>query len=149
MFCFTLQNELIAEHLVRRVSVMSGSVKQAEEVGAGDDTSFFFFLFFFIFLLYVMLFILFVLIFTKIISLLFYLFIFFMKITFIFSCSGMFRNVPECSVFLVLSTPIQNTKIDFIVSDHLRFYGCMKFSVLRIFRPFFYTDFHYSFKPAP
>ena len=50
----------------------------------------------------------------------------------------MFRNVPECSVFLVLSTPIQNTKIDFIVSDHLRFYGCMKFSVLRIFRPFFF-----------
>ena len=28
-----------------------------------------------------------------------------MKITFIFSCSGMFRDVPECSVFLVLSTP--------------------------------------------
>ena len=31
---------------------------------------------------------------------------FFIKITYIFSCSGMFRNVPECSVFLVLSTPI-------------------------------------------
>ena len=29
---------------------------------------------------------------------------FFMKITFIFSCSGMFRNVSECSMFLVLST---------------------------------------------
>ena len=30
---------------------------------------------------------------------------FFTKIIFIFSCSGMFRHVPECSVFLVLSTP--------------------------------------------
>ena len=46
------------------------------------------------------------------ISLLLYLFNFFMKITFIFfmfrdflGCSGMFRNVPECSVFQVLSTP--------------------------------------------
>ena len=29
-----------------------------------------------------------------------------MKIIFIFSCSGMFRNVPECSVFRVLSTPL-------------------------------------------
>ena len=28
-----------------------------------------------------------------------------MKIIFIFSCSGMFRNVPECSMFRVLSTP--------------------------------------------
>ena len=27
-----------------------------------------------------------------------------MKIIFIFSCSGMFRHVPECSVFRVLST---------------------------------------------
>ena len=80
---------------------MSGVVKQAEEVGAGDDTSIFFFLSSFIFRFYVMLFIL-LLIF---ISLLFYLFTFFMKITFIFSCSGIFRDVPECSVFLVLSTP--------------------------------------------
>ena len=30
---------------------------------------------------------------------------FFMKIIFIFSCYGMLRNVPECSVFHVLSTP--------------------------------------------
>ena len=57
------------------------------------------------------------LIFIKIILvlLLFYLFIF-MKIIVIFSCSGMFRNVPacsgmfrhvpECSMFLVLSTPL-------------------------------------------
>ena len=47
------------------------------------------------------------LIFIKIISLLslFYWFIF-RKIIFIFSCSGMFRNVPECSgMFRVLSTP--------------------------------------------
>ena len=36
---------------------------------------------------------------------LFYLFFFFMESIFIFSCSGMFREVPECSVFLVLSTP--------------------------------------------
>ena len=69
---------------------MSGAVKQAKEVGAGDDTSFFFFLFF-IFRFYVMLFILLLLIFTKIISLLSYLFIFIMKIPFSFSCSGMFR----------------------------------------------------------
>ena len=27
-----------------------------------------------------------------------------MKIIFVFSCSGMFRDVPECSVFWVLST---------------------------------------------
>ena len=27
-----------------------------------------------------------------------------MKIIFIFSCSGMFRHVPECSLFRVLST---------------------------------------------
>ena len=30
---------------------------------------------------------------------------FFMKIIFTFSCSGIFRDVPVCSVFLVLSTP--------------------------------------------
>ena len=35
------------------------------------------------------------------------LYFFFMKIIFIFSCSGMFRDVPECSMFLVLSTPLQ------------------------------------------
>ena len=29
-----------------------------------------------------------------------------MKIIFIFSCSGMFRDVPECSVFRVLSTTL-------------------------------------------
>ena len=34
------------------------------------------------------------------------LYIFFMKIIFIFPCSGMFRDVPECSVFLVLSTAV-------------------------------------------
>ena len=51
-------------------------------------------------------------IFIKIVllSLLFYLFIF-MKMFFFFMfrdvpvCSGMFRHVPECSMFLVLSTP--------------------------------------------
>ena len=55
----------------------------------------FLFLYFFIFRFFV---ILRRLIFTKIILLLLLLLIFFaMKITFIFSCSGMFRNVPECS----------------------------------------------------
>ena len=48
----------------------------------------------------------FLLIFTKIISLLlFYSIFFFMKNILIFSRSGMFRNVPGCSMFLVLSTP--------------------------------------------
>ena len=44
---------------------------------------------------------------TRIILLLFFYLInfFFMKIVFVFSCSGMFRDVPECSVFRVLSTP--------------------------------------------
>ena len=65
--------------------------------------SFSFFLFFFIFLFYVMLFILLLLILQKLFHY-YYYFFFFMKITFIFSCSGMFRNVPECSVFRVLST---------------------------------------------
>ena len=36
---------------------------------------------------------------------LFYFINFFHENYFIFSCSGMFRNVPECSVFWVLSTP--------------------------------------------
>ena len=41
----------------------------------------------------------FLLIFTKIMLLLLYIYIFFffVKIIFTFSCSGMFRNVPECS----------------------------------------------------
>ena len=60
----------------------------------GDDTSFVFLIFFCYFTL--------LLIFKK----LFYFYFFFpMKIIFIFSCSGMFRNIPECSVFRVLSTP--------------------------------------------
>ena len=33
------------------------------------------------------------------------IFLFCMESIFIFSCSGMFREVPECSVFLVLSIP--------------------------------------------
>ena len=53
----------------------------------GDDTSFFFLIFFCYFTL--------LLIFTKIIL---FLIFFSMKIIFIFSCSGMFRNVP-CSMF--------------------------------------------------
>ena len=34
--------------------------------------------------------------------------IFFIKIILIFSCSGMFRNTPACSVFQILSTPVKN-----------------------------------------
>ena len=60
--------------------------------------SFSFFLLFHVILL--------LLIFTKIMLLsllLFYFIFFFMKIIFIFSCSGMFRDVPECSgMFRVL-----------------------------------------------
>ena len=70
----------------------------------GDDTSFFFLinsLFSFFFLFYV------IISFYKnyFIFIILFLIFFFMKIIFIFSCSGMFRNVPECSLFLVLSTP--------------------------------------------
>ena len=57
------------------------------------------------------------LIFIKIILLLlFYLFIF-MKIIFIFSCSGMFRDVPECSVFQVLSTPSADGLISVLMME--------------------------------
>ena len=42
---------------------------------------------------------------TIIIIIFFFYYFFFMESIFIFSCSGMFREVPECSVFLVLSTP--------------------------------------------
>ena len=34
----------------------------------------------------------------------FYFLYFFYEFFFIFSCSGMFRDVPECSMFWVLST---------------------------------------------
>ena len=70
----------------------------------GDDTSFFFLiisLFSFFILFYV------IISFYKnyFIFIILFLIFFFMKISFIFSCSGMFRHVPECSVFRVLSTP--------------------------------------------
>ena len=74
----------------------------------GDDSSFFFLiisLFFVFFLLFYVILLLFI--FTKLffyyyfVYQVFFLF-FFMKIIVIFSCSG---TVPECSVFLVLSTP--------------------------------------------
>ena len=55
----------------------------------GDDTSFFFLFSFFFFCYFTLL-----LIFTKIIL---FLMFFSMKIIFIFSCSAMFRDVPECS----------------------------------------------------
>ena len=75
-----------------------------------EDTSFFFliislfFVFFFVILRYL-------LIFTKISLLLLFYYIFFHKNYFYFcifrdvpGCSGMFRHVPECSMFLVLLT---------------------------------------------
>ena len=52
----------------------------------------------------------FLLIFTKIFSLLlFYNIFFFTKNILIFLCSGMFQNVPGCSMFRVLSTPYPTT----------------------------------------
>ena len=39
-----------------------------------------------------------------------------MKIIFSFSCSGMFQNVPECSMFRVLSTPLKKI-ITFLVRE--------------------------------
>ena len=44
-----------------------------------------------------------------------------MKIIFIFSCSGMFRNVPECSMFRILSTPffvLNRVSVDEQCSSH-------------------------------
>ena len=68
----------------------------------GEDTSFFFFIsLFFVLLLLLLLLLLFYVIINfckNYFIILFYLFIFFMKIISIFSCSGMFRNVP-CSQF--------------------------------------------------
>ena len=37
-----------------------------------------------------------------------------MKIIFVFSCSRMFRHVPECSVFPVLLMPISKSKMKVI-----------------------------------
>ena len=69
----------------------------------GDDTSFFFFisLFFVVFVVVVVV-ILSIFIFTKIIIL---LLLFYFIYLFYFSCSGMFWDVLECSMFRVLSTP--------------------------------------------
>ena len=97
-FRFTLQNILIAEHLVPSCQCYVGSLKQAKEVGVGDYTSFFSF---FMFRFYVISFTLLLLIFTKIILLLLFRLLFFffcIKTTLIFSFSRMFRNVP-CSGF--------------------------------------------------
>ena len=41
----------------------------------------------------------------------YFIIIFFMKIIFISSCSGMFRHVPECSLFRGLPTPISKSKV--------------------------------------
>ena len=40
---------------------------------------------------------------------------YFFKILKFFSCSGMFRNVPECSMFLVLSTASVKFKVPQVV----------------------------------
>ena len=80
----------------------------------GDDTSFFFFIFFLFFLLLLLLLLLFYVIinFKKYIFHFFIFFrYFFYEFFFIFSCSGMFRNVPECSMFRVLSTAINRNNI--------------------------------------
>ena len=72
---------------------------------AGDDTSFFFFISFsFGFLLFYV-----IINFYKNYVIIILLLLFFsMKIIFIFSCFGMFRHVPECSMFRVLSTPVED-----------------------------------------
>ena len=98
LFCFTLQNKLIAEHLVLscQCHVWSRDRPRKSELDM-IPVPFSFVLFRF----YVMLFILLLLIF---ISLLFYLFTFYMKLLLFLhvpdvpGCSGMFRNVP-CSWF--------------------------------------------------
>ena len=77
----------------------------------GDDTSVFFLIISFFFVFFFCYFTL-LLIFTKIILLLLFIFIYFFHENdfyfFMFrdvpACSGMFQHVPECSVFLVLST---------------------------------------------
>ena len=62
-----------------------------------QDTSFFFLIISLFFVLFFFFFT-FLLIFTKMFLLLLFYYIYFsMKIIFIFSCSGMFRDVPECS----------------------------------------------------
>ena len=38
-------------------------------------------------------------------------------------CSGMFRNVPECSMFLVLSTPEENSQY-FIKNQNIETLHC-------------------------
>ena len=75
----------------------------------GDATSFFFLIISLLFVFFFWLFyvILLLSIFTKTMLLLsfFKINFSFHENYFIFSCSGMFRDVPECSMFLVLSTP--------------------------------------------
>ena len=72
----------------------------------GDDTSFFFLIISVFLRLFVILCYFAIINFYKIILLLLFYLIkfFFMKIVFVSSCSGMSRDVPACSVFLVLST---------------------------------------------
>ena len=55
-----------------------------------------------------------------------FFFFFFMKIIFIFSCSGMFRDVPECYMFLVLSSPVVNMvmQIQVQIGDTRRVFFC-------------------------
>ena len=66
----------------------------------GDDSSFFFFISFsFGFLLFYVVINFYENYFIIFIIIIIFCFFFFMKIIFIFSCAGMFRNVPACSGF--------------------------------------------------
>ena len=74
-----------------------------------DDASFFVFIsffFFFLFFFFLLLFYVIINFYKNHFIIIIILFYFFMNFFFISSCSGMFRHVPECSVFRVLSTPL-------------------------------------------
>ena len=82
----------------------------------GDDTNFLFVNYFFVFrffFLVILCYFVFINFYKNILLLLFYLFDFFfmkiIKIIFIFPCFGMLRDVPACSVFRVLSTPLSHS----------------------------------------
>ena len=71
----------------------------------GDDTSFFFFISIFFVVFVVVVVILCYYLFLQKFYYYYFIYLFFLENYFIFSCSGMFRNVPECSMFRILSTP--------------------------------------------
>ena len=86
-----------------------------------EDTSFFFLinsLFFVFFLLFYVI----INFYKNYFIIIILLYIFFMKIILFFhvpECSGMFRNVPECSMFQVLSTPILKLSTVFVLLSNL------------------------------